>query len=126
MRTGFPCHSTTCGVANALRKSPSAFGLPSGSRSLKSIDRWRLPDRLSGLLVERDDVLDVAAVEVHEQQVPEDDRRRPGAAKVIALEIAARPQHLAGRGVERRGARRTERHVDASRLDRPASARRSC
>ena len=28
-----------CGVANALRKSPSAFGLPSGVRSLKSIER---------------------------------------------------------------------------------------
>ena len=28
-----------CGVANALRKSPSAFGFPSGPRSLKSIER---------------------------------------------------------------------------------------
>ena len=77
----------------------------------------RLPHRLARPLVERDDVLHVAAVEVHDEQVAEEDRRRAGAAEVVALEIAALPDHLAGRRVDRGRAGRPERHVDAAGLD---------
>ena len=114
---GRPSTVTICGVANALRKSPSAFGLPSGVEILE-VDRPRRPPHgLAGVLVERDDVLVVAAVEVHEQQVAEEDRRRAGAAKVIALEVAALPEHLPRLGIDRGGAGRPERHIDAARLD---------
>ena len=75
-----PVDLVTCGVENALRKSPSACGLPSGPRSSKVDRPRRLPHGLAGVLVERDDVLVIAAVEVHDQQVAEQDRRRPGAA----------------------------------------------
>ena len=100
--------------------------LPFGSTSLKSTERGVFHTVLPGLLVERDDVLHVAAVEVHDQQVAEDNRRRARAAEVIALEIAALPDHLAGLRVERRRAGRAERDVDPPGLDDRRSARRRC
>lgn len=51
------------------------------------------PDRLAGQLVERHDVLHVASVDVKDQQLAEQDRRRAGPLVMIALEIAPRPKH---------------------------------
>ena len=97
---------------------PFRLGLAVRALVLKVHRPRRLPHGLAGVLVEADDVLLIAAVEVHQQQVLEDDRRRAGAAIVVALEIAPFPQHLAGTGVDRRRARRSERDVDAPRLHR--------
>ena len=116
MSSGWPPTSMMCGVAKALRKSPSAFGLPSAAEVLEVDRARRLPHGLAGVLVERDDVLHVNAVEVHDQQVAEEDRRRAGAAEVIALEVAPLPEHLAGARIDRRGARRAEGDVDAAGL----------
>ena len=71
------------------RRPPSASR--PAPRSWKSTDRVGPPDRLARALVERDDELMVAAVEVHDQQVAEEDRRRAGAAEVVALEVAPLP-----------------------------------
>ena len=116
MSSGWPPTSMMCGVAKALRKSPSAFGLPSGPRSLKSIERGVVHTVLPVFLSSADDVLHVTAVEVHDQQVAEDDRRRAGAAVVIALEVAPLPEHLAGARIDRRRAGRAEGDVDAAGL----------
>src|SRR5688572_10279957 len=81
------------------------------------IDRaGRLPDGLAGALVEGNDVLHVDAVEVHDQQVAEEDRRRAGAAEVIALEVAPLPERLARAGVERGRTGRAVVDVDAPRF----------
>ena len=82
------------------------------------VDRPRRPPhRLARVLVERDDVLMIAAVEVHQQQVAEQDRRRTRTAKVVALEVAALPDHLARLGIDRGGPWRSERHIHAPGLD---------
>ena len=87
-------------------------------REILEIDRpLGTPHRFPGALVQGDHELFVAAVEVHDEQVAEQERRRAGAAKVVALDIAPLPQHPARFGVDRGRARRTERHVHASRLD---------
>ena len=59
----------------------------------------------------------VAAIEVHDEQVLEQDRRGAGAAIVIALQVAPFPERLAGLRVETGGASRAERDVNAARLD---------
>ena len=72
--TGLPPTVTMCGVANPLRKSPSAFWLSVRTEILE-IDRPRRPPHgLSSVLVERHDVLMIAAIEVHQQQIPEQNR----------------------------------------------------
>ena len=56
------------------------------------------PDRFAGQLVERHDVLHVASVDVKNQQLAEQNRRRAGPLVMIAFEIAPRPEHgAAGR-----------------------------
>ena len=93
-------------------------GLPvAGSRSWKSTLRSVFQTVLPGLLVQGDDVLAIAAVEVQDEQVLVDERRRAGPAEVIADEVGALPDHLARLGVEAAVVRGAEAHVDASLLD---------
>ena len=88
-----------------------------GAKVLEIYGPIRLPDRAAGLLVERDDELVVAAVEVEEKQVAIEDRRGAGAAEVIALNVASRPKHPAGLRVEAGRARGTERRVEPACFD---------
>src|SRR6185295_11738830 len=70
------------------------------------VDRaLRAPDRLPGALVERDHELMVASVEVHDQEIAEDDGRRAGAAEMVAFEVAPLPQHLSRARVDGGGSR---------------------
>ena len=59
-----------------------------------------LPDGLAGLLVERDHVLLVEAVEGQDQQVAEENRRRGRPAVVIAGQVATSPKDFAGLHIE--------------------------
>src|SRR5262249_16369864 len=61
---------------------------------LKVYRPFRLPDRLAGLLVQREDELAVAAVEMHDQPVEKKNRRRSRAAEMVALDIAGFPERL--------------------------------
>ena len=92
--------SATCGVANALRKSPSALGFAVGTEIFEVDGAILLPNRFARFLVERDDELRVAAIEIHDQQVAVEDRRRAGAAVMVALDVAPFPQHLAALRIE--------------------------
>ena len=113
MSSGWPLDLDDVRRRERLAEVSLGLWLPSGPRSLKSIERGvATPSCRSSCRARRR--TDVDAVEVHDQQIAEDDRRRAGAAEVIALEVAARPEHLAGLRVERRGARRAERDVDAA------------
>src|SRR5262245_23286124 len=81
---------------------------------LKVYRSLRQPNRLAGLFVQRSDELMVATVEVHDQQVAEDDRRRSGAAKMIALDVSALPQNFEAVRVDA-GRRSEERSVGKGR-----------
>src|SRR5215510_2658466 len=84
---------------------------------LKVYRSLRQPDCLTGLFVQRDDELMVAAVEVHDQQVAEDDRRRPGAAKMVALDVTALPKYFEALRIDAGRARRSECDVNAPLFD---------
>src|SRR5205823_13559072 len=76
------------------------------------------PDRFAGLLIEGDDVVEVKAIHVEDQQILEDDRRAAGATEMLARQIAALPEDLAAFGAEAGGAVAAEMDLDAAFFDR--------
>ena len=97
-----------------------AVGLAMMHRELGVIERaGRLPHRLAGGGVQRDDVLHVAAVHVDDHGVTKEHRRtgRPGPGFVVAVQITPLPQHLAGGGIHTRRAVRAEVKKHAALLD---------
>jgi len=75
-----------------------------------------LPDGLARVLVQGDDVLDIASVDVDQEQVLEQDRRRTGALVMIAIQVAARPEDSARCRVQAGRAVRSEVDIDAARF----------
>ena len=75
----------------------------------------RLPARLAGALVERDDESLASTVAVDDQQIAVKDRRATGAVLRLITELLL-PQHLTPRR-QSRCAFRAEMHVDAVALD---------
>ena len=88
-----------------------------GGQVMKIDRAVRLPHGRAGPRIERDGVLVVRAVEMHDEQIAPHRWRRAGAAIVVARQIRALPKHLERLRVETRGARRTEGHVHATVLD---------
>ena len=81
------------------------------------IDRALLPpDGFSGLFVEGDHELVIAPVEIHDQQIAVENRRRAGTAIMIAHEIAPFPKHFARFRVQTSRSWRAERHINAARF----------
>ena len=76
------------------------------------------PDGPAGVFVQSDDVLHVAAIDVDEEQVLEQDRRRTGAFVMVAIQVAARPQNSAARRVQASRAVGSEMDIHAAGLDR--------
>ena len=66
---------------------------------------------------EGDDELRVAAIEIHDQQIAINNRRRTRAPVVVALQIAPFPNHFPARRVQAGRARRAEGHIHASGLE---------
>ena len=108
---------TICGVANPFRKSPSASTLPSGPTSWKSTDRFVRHTVFPVFLSSATRYCTSTAVEVHDQQLAEHNRRRAGAAEVVALEVAPLPHDLAGCVSIAAVPARSEGDVNATRLD---------
>ena len=77
----------------------------------------RFPDRLAGLFVERDMVLQIGAVHGQDQQVLERDRRRRRAAVMAAAQIVPLPKHLARFRVQARGPETAKMDVNPARLN---------
>ena len=118
IKTGLPCDVDDDGRGERFAVIAVAGGLARGRVEVLKIDAAvGLPDGLSRLLIQGDDVLAVAAVEVQDQQILVNKRRRAGTSKVIADEIGALPEHLARLGVQTGVVRRAEAHVDAAFLD---------
>ena len=68
----------------------------------------------SGLGIQRDQELPVAAIEVQKEGPLMQDRRGPGPPEVVALEVAALPQLLAGARIQASGARFAERYINSA------------
>ena len=76
-----------------------------------------LPHRLAGDFVQARGVLFIVAIEEQKQPVFINDRRRRGAAPMIARQIVPRPQNLAALRVDAGGAARAEVRVDFPVVD---------
>src|ERR1043166_8458737 len=100
-----------------LAKIAFRFGFALRPKILEIDGALVSPDCFPGLFVQRNDELMVAAVEVHQEQIPEKDGRRASAAIVVALEIPSFPEHSGGTSVETGGAGRTEGHIDPALFD---------
>src|SRR5499426_3693032 len=94
-----------------LAKVPVGGDLSVRVDVLKVYRSLRHPDRLAGLFVQRDDELMVAAIEMHDQQIAEDDRRRTGPAKMVAFDVSTLPENLEALRINAGRARRSERDV---------------
>src|SRR2546430_12953351 len=75
------------------------------------------PDRFAGLLVQRDHELMVAPVEIDDEQTTVKNRRRTGAAVMVADEVTPFPKDFAGLRLEAGCAWRAEAHVNPPLLD---------
>ena len=89
---GLPVERRDLAGGEGLAEVAAQLGLAVGAKVLEVNGALLLPDRLAGLLVQRDDELVVAAVEVQEEQVAVEDGRGAGAAEMIALDVAPRPR----------------------------------
>jgi len=106
------------GPAGNHERHGECLSLINGDRSV--IERAvRFPGGLSVRGVESDQVLDIAAVDIHDQQVSQQERGTagPGPGFMVAVQIAPRPKDGSRGGIQTRRTVGAEMHVDPARLD---------